>query len=124
MEEREDDKDKVPSSLLRKIWWGNQDMNINNPNTREYITGGKHKHCGLGGEGGELYFWVGKRASKESEHLKDKQEVKRQGGQIRSTEGSRTGALKPERASESPCEELTAVSLPQFHSVGLLVDLG
>lgn len=67
------------------------------------------------------------RASRGSEHLslnlKDEWEVKMQGGKIRSTQGSRAGAFKPERASESPYEELIAMSLPQRHSVGLLVDL-
>ena len=71
------------------------------------------------------FGWRRERASRESEHLslnlRDKWVVKRQGGQIRSTEGSRAGACKPEHASESPCEELIAMSLPQFHSVGLVV---
>lgn len=63
------------------------------------------------------------RASRGSEHLslnlKDEWEVKRQGGKIRSTQGSRAGALKPECASESPYKELIAMSLPQFHLVFL-----
>lgn len=69
--------------------------------------------------------WERDRASRQSEHLssnmKARLEVKRQGDQFRSTEGS---SLKPEHASESSCEKHVAVSLLWFHPVGLLMDLG